>query len=696
MSTFLTTIDGKKCTATPRVKNVGGGATTTTAASSSSFSSSSTSLSASTASTSIPTSTSTLTTFSTSSTPSTSIPTLASTITAPADDFINAPVVDTSTSAAQETLTSTTSFTSSQSVIPTSASISSAIETGAPSIPPAIPPVIPPSTSALETESLATSSTTSSLDSTAVSAPQTTDQGLGSTTQTNGSLAPTITADASSGASSSTSAFVVGSIATTTTTGPEQLESSNAGAGLTNGAQNNVTGSAISTQTTVAVAGGVIGGLALISIIAFLLWFWRKRLMKKRRSTLLTPLSAGQANGGGEKGPYIISRNSLGPTTIPEKMRAVVGYNYHRLRGRVNSLVARSPRPSVDLNRGNSQYGLPDTPASRSASRTGVDTNRAKTTKGRFVDWWGRLTKDGNLNWKLRNDPKGGRPNNDTYTSMSNVAQPRKKGSQPDFLTLLSMDEEQQQQGARNNTAAGGSNPRRSQSLGNDHFLGGLGLNFEIENPFADSNAMSHDSAKVKPLDVSGPETSNPFSDANALPAPARPAAASNAGGGPATYVQNIRRSRGHSVSAANARPPSGGAARMPSMYRESRVSVETADTRRNKFRSDPFDLDRPELLAQSPGGSSRPGSGTRSGYSNARVGLPDKPRPAHARNESFTSKYSSGVSSMAEWSDPGPDVGPAAGRWDTPSPEGALGRLGTGGERGKGEGNQRGVGKAM
>ncbi|KAI0550954.1 hypothetical protein F4679DRAFT_188077 [Xylaria curta] len=687
MSTFITTINEKRCTGIPRAQKVSGGATTTTAAAtSSSFSSSSTSSSTSIASTSTSISISTSTTFSTSSTPSasptssTSIPISVTTTSAPAGGFINVPSVDTPTSAAQETSTSTTSFASSQSVIPTSTPISSAIETVALNA-----PAIPSSTSALVTGSLTTSSTTSSLDPTVVTVPQTTDQGSSSTTQTNDPLA-LITPGASSGASSSTSAVIGGTIATTTTTGSEQLESSNSGAGLTNGAQNNVSGSAMSTQTTVAVAGGVIGGLALVSIIAFLFWFWRKRLMKKRRSTLLTPLSTGQANGGGEKGPYIISRNSLGPTTIPEKVRAVVGYNYHRLRGRVNSIVTRSPKPSVDLNRGNSQYGLPDTPASRSASGAGVDTNRPTTVKGRFVEWWGRMTEEGNLNWKQRNEPKGGRPNNDTYTSMSNVAQSKRKGSQPDFLTLLSMDEkQQQQQGTSNNTAAGSSNPRRSQSLGNDHFLGGLGLNFGMENPFDDSNAMSHDSAKVKPLAVSGPATSNPFSDANALPAPARPANA----GGPATYVQNIRRSRGHSVSAANARPPSN--TRMPSMYRESRVSVETSDTRQNKYRSDPFDLDRPELLAQSP--VSRPGSsGTRNGYGNGnvRVGLPSAPRPAHARNESFTSKYSSGVSSMGDWSDPGPDVGPAAGRWDTPSPEGALGRLGTG------EGNQRNVGKAI
>ncbi|KAI8950227.1 hypothetical protein F4801DRAFT_360951 [Xylaria longipes] len=584
--------------------------------------------------------------------------------------------------------TSTIATSSSFSSSSTSPSTSTA-STSIPALTSTLTTFSTSSTSSTSTSTLA--STTTALTNGAIINAPVSDTSTSAAQET--LTTPTITSDAATSASSSTSAGVIGSIATTTTTGPEQLESSSAGAGLTNGAQNNVTGSAISTQTTVAVAGGVIGGLALISIIAFLLWFWRKRLMKQRRSTLLTPLSTGQANGGGEKRHYIISRNSLGPTTIPEKVRAVVGYNYHRLRGRVSSLVTRSPKPSIDLNRGNSQFDLPGTPASRSPPGAAVGTNNATTTKSRFVGWWGRLTEEGNLNWKLRNDPKGGRPNNDTYTSMSDVAQPRKKGSQPDFFTLLSMDEEQQRRGASSDTAAGSSNPRRSQSLGNDHFLGSLGLNFDIENPFADSNAMSHDSAKVKPLAVLGPETSNPFSDTNALPAPARPAETSNAGG-PATYVQNIRRSRGHSASAANTRPPSG--ARMPSMYRESSVSVETSDTRRNKFRSDPFDLDRPELLVQSPG--SRPGSSTRSGYSssNARAGLPNMPRPAHARSESFTSKYSSGVSSMVEWSDPGPDVGPAAGRWDTPSPEGALGRLGTRAEREKGGRTQGSVGKAI
>ncbi|KAI0969155.1 hypothetical protein F4678DRAFT_183277 [Xylaria arbuscula] len=570
------------------------------------------------------------------------------------------------------------------------------------------------STSTSTTSTSTSISTTFSTSSSSTSIQESTSTALTNINAPNPNTSPSTTQDilttptSASGVFSSTSGSTaeVVSVSTATTTtattaASGQIESSGAGTGLTSGAESSTSGSATSTQTTVAVAGGVIGGLALISIIAFLFWFWRKRLMKKRRSTLLTPLSADAAYRGREKGPYIINRTSLGPTTIPEKVRAVVGYNYQKLRGRVNNLVVRSPQPSVDLNRGNSQFGLPDTPASRSSSRAGTTGNETVTAKSRFVDWWGRLTEDSNLNWKLRNEPKNGRPNNGAYTSMSGAMQSTRLGSQPDFLTLLSREEKQQRRGSGSDNAFGSNNPRRSQSLGNDHFLGGLGLNFDTDNPFADSNVMSHDSAKVMPLAVTAGGASNPFSDANAIPAPAKPANNSTAGG-PTTYVQNIRRSRGYSTSAANARPPMATpVARMSSVYRESSISVETADTRRNRFRSDPFDLDRPELLAQSPGPDTRrvAESERESRYSrpsNGR-GLPNMPRPTHTRNESITSRYSSGVSSMGDlWSDPGPDVGPGAGRWFTPSPDSSLGRQPTSGERDNGGRGKQSVGKAM
>ncbi|KAI1190369.1 hypothetical protein F5B17DRAFT_438198 [Nemania serpens] len=470
-----------------------------------------------------------------------------------------------------------------------------------------------------------------------------TQETLGATSQNNDNPAPTTRSAISSAVSSRVSGSASGRSG--------RLESSEAGAGLANGAGNNNVGSSMSTKTTVAVAGGVIGGLALISILLFLI------------CTLLTPLPTGPADRGGEKGPYGVRRDSPGPASIPDK-----------LRGRVNGLLGRSLKPGMDLNHGNSQFGPLDTTMINAASRAEGASTKAMTTKARLVGW-------------IENSPKSRRSNNDVYVSMPNAGQAMKGGTD---------ENRQQQQGASDGTAARRTNPRRSQSLS------GLGLDFDMENPFVDSNGMSHESAMVLPLATTRAETSNPFSDANAVPIAAVPAFKNNntsaQARGAATYIQNTRRSRVYSVSAVSSvstRPSSGATAgRVPSPYRESSVSVETSDTRRTKFRSDPFDLDKPELFALSPESSARGVAGSSDGgqggrYNNAPV-LPNMPRPTHARGESLTSRslYPSGVSSMADWGDPGPDVGPAAGRWNMPGPDGALGPQsldGLGRERGKG-----------
>ncbi|KAI1319575.1 hypothetical protein F5Y16DRAFT_414201 [Xylariaceae sp. FL0255] len=505
---------------------------------------------------------------------------------------------------------------------------------------------------------------TNSLQSTQISSPQTKSQDSFTSTQTDNSAITPAPSIEPLGTSTQAGSAAGGSFSTSTIDNSSP-ESSSAGGALTDGAQS-VTGNAVSTQTTVAVAGGVIGGIAVISLIGFLVWFWRKRMMKKRRSTMLTPLSTDADNQGGEKGPYIISRHSLGPTTIPEKLKAVVGYSYQRIRGRVNNLVTRSPKPSVDLNRGNSQFGFPEIPASRSSSRATVSKHGMETAKERFVDWWGRLTEDGNFNWKLlRGEPKTAQSNG-SLASLSNTRVIR-RGSQESFLGP--------------SDPGTGNNPQRSRSLENGNFLGSLGINFDAENPFSDVNTL-HESAKVMPLTVSKPNS--PFLDADATPSSARSA---NGVAGPTTYVQNIRRSRGYSVNGTGARPSSGTTTRMNSTYRESGMTVESVGTRRTRFRSDPFDLDRPELLAQSPNSST-------AGVGGSFVGsLPDMPAIAHQRRESFTSKYSSGVS-MDGWSDPGPDVGPAAERW-TPSPDSTRGRKLSDPTRGRRQ-SQSSVGKAM
>ncbi|KAI0118084.1 hypothetical protein F4776DRAFT_264619 [Hypoxylon sp. NC0597] len=481
-------------------------------------------------------------------------------------------------------------------------------------------------------------------------------------------------------------------------TNPSSIETDINGAALP-GTKQQVTGNAITTEQTIAIAVGVIGGVVAISLIAFMIWLWRKRKMQERRSTMLTPLSPGVTFRGDEKEPYIFSRTSLGPTPLPEKVWATVGAKFRSLRGRVNDIVARSnsPSPSVNLDRGNSQFGPPDAPYSRSNSPAGGVTGGPSTTKGKFVDWWGRLAEDGNFNWRLRDESKADTTRPDSYTVRrpANEGRGPKVGAQPDFLTLLNMDDKQLEREITRERASASGNGRRSISVGNEqHFLGGLGLN--LDDPFSDVNAIGNNTAKATPMVVSA--ANNPFSDANAITAPR-----SSAGnGGPATYVQNIRRSRGHSVNGGGiSRQPSNAGTRAYSIYRESNASVDTVGTRRNKFRSDPFDLDRPDLLSANnsidvtSARASKVSRGSR-GFSAAGSIMPIAPLRVRARQESFTSsKYSSGVS-MGDWSDPGPDVGPAAARY-TPSPDNGVGRRDSDTRRSGGsQGSEGSVGKAL
>lgn len=475
--------------------------------------------------------------------------------------------------------------------------------------------------------------------------------------------------------------------------------------------------SGMSMTQTIAIAGGVVGGLAIVGLVGFLVWFWRKRLLRKRRSTLLTPLGAetGPFGGGGqrdEKGAYVIDRGSLGPTPRSEKLKAAFGYRIRNFQGSVSKIApfrfgrGSSSSPSVNMNRGNSQFMDPLPTHSRNGSAMSDTASRSKggsgamgNPKDRFLDWWSRLADDISTRLGGRNrsrdsgDSLFGPRNPPSMLGPLNLQNPNKGGSsttgpraapangqQRDFLDLFNKDDRQldrEAQRARTNNNNGRST---------DDFFG-LNLNFDLSDPFSDANAI-RSSAKPAPLVVSSKD--NPFSDRNAIGGPTNPSAAVLK---PSTYVADVRRSRGRSVDdkdaaaarsagrAAGVRPGSGtpmSPVRGPA-ERESVNSVDSFGTRRNKFRSDPFDLDRPELLGSraakvtssnlSTAGSSTPGylssrdssamamNGERSNNSASRR------TQGRTGRGSFSSKYSSGMS-MGDWSDPGPDVGPAATRW--------------------------------
>ncbi|KAJ4388172.1 hypothetical protein N0V93_008779 [Gnomoniopsis smithogilvyi] len=506
--------------------------------------------------------------------------------------------------------------------------------------------------------------------------------------------------------SGNTTPFITTGLATSTAGANAQatsgagLSSSSSATGL--GSKNGSNGNG----STIAVAGGVIGGVALISLIAFFIWFWRRRLSKKRRDTLLTPLSADPSFGRdvrGEKGPYLIHRDSIGPTPRATKVKAALRAQYGRVRGRfdniarsasVRSASSHASGRSVDMNRGNSQFmdaSPVNTHSRNNSSALSARDDGDMSIKERIMEMWARFKGSGKQ--EIAGDEK-----NDIFAARGISAGAKGRSSpssrplanKPDFLTLLNMDDnelDREAQRLRMSRTRGG-----SEGSG----LGGLNLDFG-EDPFSDLNSIGSSKQRPGPPMASG--ANNPFSDANAV--------VDSIPRKPSTYVADIRRSRGQSVGSVidmnraydirglrvvNEEPAGSaaiGAARGQSFYRDSQVSAasfESFATKRDKFRSDPFDLE--QLSSQVSG--SIPNYTSRAMYDNgggARVsssgsisqqyqmsigslgaGILARPAAAHTRHLSDTSsKYTSGISegTLAEWSDPGPDVGPAATRYD-------------------------------
>lgn len=423
--------------------------------------------------------------------------------------------------------------------------------------------------------------------------------------------------------------------------------------------------------STIAVAGGVIGGVALVSLVAFFIWFWRRRILKRRRSTLLTPLTPDPSFGigRGEKQNFYIRQDSIGPTPRSTKVKAAFRNQYGRVRGRfdtlarsgsISSISSHSSARSVDMNRGNSQFM--DTPPimgreGKNSSALSARKDNDMTIKERIMGVWARF-KGSRVQDSLddRNDIFAAR-GLDGAVKEKQAPRTRPLTNKPDFLTLLNMDDgelDREAQRRRISRTRGG-----SEGSG----LRGLSLDFGAD-PFSDVNALAQSDIKVAPLVVS--RGNNPFSDANAINAPPKPS----------TYVNDIRHSRNLSMTGSSTaglnkaydiqdlriakngpRPLSGANAAGPqgSFYvRDSAGSFDSFITKRDKFRSDPFDLEQlsSQVSDSMPSYLSRPPL------------APSRPTAAHTRNVSDgSSKYSSGISdeTFDEWSDPGPDVGPGA-----------------------------------
>ncbi|PMD42542.1 hypothetical protein L207DRAFT_581200 [Hyaloscypha variabilis F] len=445
---------------------------------------------------------------------------------------------------------------------------------------------------------------------------------------------------------------------------------SQAGAGLSSGSK----------SAAVPVVGGVVGAMGLIALLSLLFWAFRRR-RKMGRESLLTPLTTGR------RSEYYDEKASVRPSNRSKKWRAGVGYQADKVKTVVAGIEAglagigaslkskvagdRSDTPSVNLNRGNSQFL--DGPIPQHSRNNSVLSNNAVTVsvKDRLAEWWERISESISFTWRLR---RGSKEPADPFAAARGITEKQAKmAGTPDFSQLLGMGDRDLQLRAERRRAS-------MSGTGSVPQIGSLGLDFNMEDPFADP--IKGSSQAWKP----GNSTANPFADpkpnSNPFSDPARPERSVTKAN---TYISDIRRSRGQSVDAASRgnnatsmyRPPSTTVdSRYPSTiapsrdsYRDTLYSSFSANARKGKGRSDPFDLERPELWRPRENTDSAgmyPNPLTTAGPPLAsRTGNAYNPRQQSARvmsTATYGSKYSSGVSSLGDWGEPGPDLGPGSG----------------------------------
>ena len=366
---------------------------------------------------------------------------------------------------------------------------------------------------------------------------------------------------------------------------------------------------------------------------------------------------------------------SVGPSPRRVRLRADLGYQAEKLSSAftvfkaevlgigasLKSKIApeRSDSPSVNLNRGNSQFL--DGPVSQHSRNNSIASYDPKlTVKDRFENWWDQFR----ANLAFKRQLRSRRERDlfaDPITNPRDMKEKQASGiNTPDFSRLLDIDDQSTSNQAK----------RRSASISH---LGSLGINFQSNDPFQDP--QSNNKAWV-PSNSTVNEHSNPFADPIKVPPPSIPKGQS--------YIADIRRSRGQSIDATDSRYPSTIAPSRDS-YRDTVFSSFTTTTRKGKGRSDPFDLERPDLwkpLEKQPpvpvdsrtSTRARAKSITRdsTGFNGAMHVNPlrmsaVKPRGVDSRPpiSPISSKYSSGVSSLGglgDWGDPGPDLGPGSG----------------------------------
>lgn len=411
--------------------------------------------------------------------------------------------------------------------------------------------------------------------------------------------------------------------------------------------------------TTVSIIGGVSGAMGLVVLLILFIWLSKRKWEK--RDSLLTPLNTGSRNSfydadgnseeltkGGEGWNTGPSYQNGGKRSGGTAFKAGLSAFGASLRPKVSA--SKDSALSVNLDRGNSQF-VDGKVLQHRIPQHSRNSSEITTTHG--TKWWQRM---------FFRRQSSAPVDHFTATRGMNEKQANPKTG-PAFNHLLGMDEREFTSPA---------------SLANGGMLlpiGSLGPSFESnKGMFASpSRAASTTAARSHPYvaTYAHPNTStyaNPFMDPASGPRPGNsdpfedptmPKAS--------THIAHARHSGEQSASAANgppgsryplpSRPPSVlslVAQNVDGHYRDTVFTTFSESARRGKGRSDPFDLERPELWKPNeltlsnlePVPLAIVGGARRSVYG---------PTHAHTKSTYTASRYSSGPS---VWGDPGTDVG--------------------------------------
>ncbi|KAM0375323.1 hypothetical protein ACHAPK_003426 [Fusarium culmorum] len=144
------------------------------------------------------------------------------------------------------------------------------------------------------------------------------------------------------------------------------------------------------------VVGSVLGSILGISMLALVI-FWlvrRRKLQRRHRSTLLTPLGARPgAPPGGNLMKYEIDNQSLGPTPRSTKVAASMSANARKFSQRIRQSM--SDASHLGVSRGNSQFGQES--QAMAAARA---HSRASSTPGQQPQggWWSEILGESSIN----------------------------------------------------------------------------------------------------------------------------------------------------------------------------------------------------------------------------------------------------------------------------------------------------------